>query len=131
LKGFNIVVIEDELDAREFLAIALEQYGARVKAAASAAEGLRAVAAEVPDVILSDLGMPDEDGYSFIRKLRALPSNEGGQVPAIALTAFVRTEDRIRALESGFQLHFSKPIDPLQLVVAITNIARTRVDRPK
>src|SRR5205085_10137887 len=119
LKGFRIVVIEDDLDSREFLTIILEQYGAKVQAAESVKDGLAAVAAGVPDVVLSDLGIPDEDGYSFIRKLRAMSRENGGLVPAIALTAFVRTEDRVRVLESGFQLHLSKPIDPVQLVAAI------------
>ncbi len=131
LKGYHIVVIEDDRDSREFLTIMLEQYGASVDAAASVKDGLTAVAARIPNVVLSDLGIPDEDGYSFIRKLRALSRENGGLVPAIALTAFVRTEDRVRVLESGFQLHLSKPIDPVQLVGAITNLGKRPSDRTK
>jgi PAS domain S-box-containing protein len=122
LAGLHVLVVDDELDARELVQIVLEQGGATVGLASSVAQALDAIASRKPDVIVSDIGMPDEDGYAFIRKLRALPREQGGRIPAIALTAYARAEDRRRALGAGFQNHAAKPIEPQELVLVIANL---------
>ncbi|MFY2560630.1 ATP-binding protein, partial [Corallococcus terminator] len=116
LEGLRVLVVDDEPDARELLAVMLESRMAQVVTAASAREGLEKLRDFRPQVVLSDIGMPGEDGYSFIRRLRALPPEQGGQTLAIALTAFARMEDRTRALLAGFQMHVPKPIEPAELV---------------
>ncbi|WP_163866617.1 response regulator [Myxococcus eversor] len=116
LEGLRVLVVDDEPDARELLSVMLESRMAQVVTAASAREGLEQLRRFQPQVVLSDIGMPGEDGYSFIRRLRALPPEQGGQTPAIALTAFARMEDRARALLAGFQMHVAKPIEPAELV---------------
>ncbi|HEY9799390.1 MAG TPA: PAS domain S-box protein [Leptolyngbyaceae cyanobacterium] len=123
ITGLRILVVDDEPDTREFLQIALEQYGATVTAASSAREALQLLPVVKPDVILSDIGMPDEDGYSLIRKIRALPSEQGGNVPAAALTAYARQSDRQQALTAGFQIHIPKPIEPIQLLKVVASLA--------
>jgi CheY-like chemotaxis protein len=104
----------------------LEDCGARVCVAASAQEGLEIVKRELPDMILSDIGMPGEDGYELMRKVRALPPEQGGRTPAAALTAFARTEDRMRALRAGFQTHIVKPVDPAELAAVVASLATRR-----
>ncbi len=123
LRGLRILVVEDEDDTRELLVTALEQCGAEVAAVASVAAALAQLDEQVPDVLVSDLAMPEEDGYSLIRQVRARPSERGGQVPAAALTAYARAEDRVRALAAGFQMHVPKPIDPSALVRMVANLA--------
>ncbi len=123
LKGLRILVVDDEADARQLLQSVLEGGGAIVKSAASGAEALEMICLEKPDVIVSDVGMPESDGYDFIRKLRALPREQGGRIPAVALTAYARAEDRRKALLAGFQNHAAKPMDPQELVVVIANLA--------
>lgn len=123
LDGLKILVLDDEPDARELLAAVLTEYGAHVEVARSVAEALAAVPRVVPHVLVSDIGLPDEDGYSFVRKLRQLP--EGASVPALALTAYTRPEDRSLALSYGFDAHVGKPINPEQLVEAILRISKT------
>ncbi len=115
----QILVVDDEKDAREVLTVAPEGCGAEVTAAASAPEALRALERAAPDVLVSDLGMPSEDGYSLIRRVRALDPSRGGRLPAVALTAYARAVDRERALAAGFQRHVAKPIDPAELVAGI------------
>ena len=105
------------------LRVALEQSGANVTAVASADEALRALVQVRPDVVISDIGMPDEDGYALIRKLRALPPEAGGQIPALALTAYARDEDRRQALSAGFQMHLSKPVEPDKLIATVARLA--------
>jgi PAS domain S-box-containing protein len=124
LDGLQLLVVEDETDTREMLVTLLEGCGARVRAAGSVAEALRLLAAERPDVLLSDIGMPEEDGYVLIERLRALPPEAGGDLPAVALTAYARTEDRTRALLSGFSTHVPKPVEPLELLAVIASLAR-------
>lgn len=97
--------------------------GAQVMVASSAAEALRIVERQRPDVLISDIGMSEEDGYALIRKVRALPIEHGGQTPAIALTAFARAEDRRRILAAGFQMHLPKPVEPSELTNAVTTLA--------
>lgn len=123
LDGLRVLVVDDELDARELIATVLGQCGAEVKAVASAIEALAVLEQFQPQVLVSDIGMPGEDGYTLIRKLRALEAEQGGQIPAVALTAYARAEDRTQALLAGFQLHVPKPVDPSELAVVVGKLA--------
>lgn len=122
LDGLNILVVDDEPDACEVLGVLLEQCGARVTIANSAAEALLLINERVPDVLVSDIAMPDEDGYQLIKKIRSLPKDAGGAIPAIALTAYASPADRKKALESGFQSHITKPIDQNALVTILASL---------
>jgi PAS domain S-box-containing protein len=124
LNGLRVLVVDDEADTCEFLQFILESCGAQVKTASSAAAALEAVAEEVFDVLIIDIGMPDEDGYSLIAKVRALAKERGGKVRAAALTAYAGEEDRIRVLQSGFQIHVPKPISPSELVAVVATLTR-------
>jgi PAS domain S-box-containing protein len=123
LDGVRIVVVDDEDDGRELITMILEQLGAQVMAAASAEDAISAVKRFAPHVLVSDIGMPGEDGYSLIRRIRALSPEQGGTVAAAALTAYARAEDRTRALLAGFQQHLVKPIEPKELAVVVANLA--------
>ena len=123
LAGLRVLVVDDQAGAGDAVTAVLEQSGARVAVAASSAEALEALASFRPDVLLSDIGMPGEDGYAFIRKVRALPSDDGGRVPAAALTAYARVEDRRRALLAGYHAHVPKPVAPAELVAVIMHLA--------
>ncbi|HYN24414.1 MAG TPA: ATP-binding protein [Pyrinomonadaceae bacterium] len=123
LNGLRVLVVDDEADTCELLQVILEGCGAQVKTASSAAATLEAIAEEAFDVLISDIGMPEEDGYSLIAKVRALSKERGGKVPAAALTAYAGEEDRIRVLRSGFQTHVPKPISPSELVAVVANLA--------
>ena len=126
LDGITVLAVDDEPDALALVKRVLEGCGAKVLTAGSAREGLDLVAAERPDVIVSDIGMPDEDGYDFIRKVRALPAAHGGRTPAAALTAFARAEDRTRALRAGYQTHVAKPVESSELTAVVASLASTR-----
>jgi PAS domain S-box-containing protein len=127
LYGLRVLVVEDDEDSRQLLKATLESYGAAVTLAASAAEGLAAFRAETPTVLVSDIEMPEVSGYDLIQLVRALPAWQGGLVPAIALTAYARPDDRLRALATGFQIHLSKPVHPLDLATAVATVtARAR-----
>jgi signal transduction histidine kinase/ActR/RegA family two-component response regulator len=122
LHGLRILVVDDEADARALARRVLEERGAHVVTVASALEALAVVGGEiVPSVVVSDIGMPDQDGYDLIRKMRALPGH-AGRIPAVALTALARAEDRQRALLEGYQTHISKPVDPTELIAVIANV---------
>ncbi len=123
LAGVRVVAVDDDADARKLLSTVLTRCRAEVTVLASAAEALEAVRRIRPDVLLSDVEMPGEDGYSFIAKVRALPPEEGGQTPAAALTAYARMEDRTKALRAGFQMHVPKPVEPAELVAVVANLA--------
>ncbi|MEP0870782.1 ATP-binding protein [Trichocoleus desertorum AS-A10] len=123
LSGLQVLVVDDEVDARRLVTAVLEQCGASVTSVASASEALEAIERLQPHVLLSDIGMPHEDGYALIRKVRELALEQGGTIPAIALTAYARLEDRIQALSAGFQMHIPKPIEPAELVAAVVNVA--------
>jgi PAS domain S-box-containing protein len=123
LGGLDLLVVDDQPDARELVAQLLVECGATVRQAESAAEAIREFAAQPPDVLLSDIGMPGRDGYELIREIRRLPAGEGAQVPALALTAFTRPHDRARALKAGYQAHLSKPIQPHDLVATVARLA--------
>jgi PAS domain S-box-containing protein len=123
LNGVRVLIVDDETDSREVLTATLEQVGAEVTAVASASEALDAITQLTPDVLVSDIGMPLEDGYSLIRKVRQLKAEQGGQIPAIALTAYARPEDRMRAIAAGFQMHIAKPLEPAELVTMVASLA--------
>jgi CheY-like chemotaxis protein len=123
LTGLRILVVDDEPDARELLKRILSDYEGTVEVAASAAEALNAIAKQPPDVLVSDIGMPDVDGYELLRAVRRLPRERGGQTPAVALTAFARSEDRQRALLSGYQSHIAKPVQAAELITVIASVA--------
>lgn len=122
IHGVRVLVVDDEHDARNLLRRMLEDCEAVVTMASSAEEALRSLQAERPDVIISDIGMPGEDGYDLIRKVRALDAESGGQTAAIALTAYARAEDRTRAIRAGFQLHVAKPIDQSVLIATVASL---------
>ena len=121
-----MLIVEDDDDARALVAKVLEGRGASVEAVSSAREALAALEKERVDVLLSDIEMPGTDGYQLIRELRLRPSQQGGSVPAAALTAYARTEDRLRALRAGFQLHLSKPVQPAELIAVVASLATRR-----
>ncbi|HEX8723617.1 MAG TPA: PAS domain S-box protein [Pyrinomonadaceae bacterium] len=123
LEGLRVLVVDDEADTREVLLAVLASCGAQPTAAASAAEALRLLGRERYDVLVSDIGMPEEDGYDLIRRVRALAGERGGTIPAVALTAYARAEDRMRALRSGFQMHVPKPVEPAELITVVANLA--------
>ena len=123
LQGLKVLVVDDEPDTRELIREVLKECGSEVITSQSAAEALVALEEHKPDILISDLGMPDEDGYSLISKIRALPEDRGGQIPAAALTAYARAEDRMRVLRSGFQFHLPKPVDSAELVTVVASLA--------
>jgi CheY-like chemotaxis protein len=122
LAGTRVLVVEDESDGRELLEAVLSSAGADVRTAASATEGLDLLQRFRPHVLVSDIGMPEEDGYSFIVRVKALPGSVGA-IPSIALTAFTRTQDKAKALAMGFTTHVGKPVNPDELVATVANLA--------
>nr|WP_242042075.1 GAF domain-containing protein [Leptolyngbya sp. FACHB-541] len=124
LNGVQVLVVDDEPDSREFIAFVLEQAGANVMTATSAHEALITSIQSKPDVIISDIGMPEVDGYMLMQQVRALPPDQGGQVPAIALTAYAGDFNQQQALQAGFQQHVSKPVEPEVLIRAIASLLR-------
>jgi two-component system CheB/CheR fusion protein len=127
LHGTKILVVDDEEDARDALVTLLERYGATVRPAASVSEAMLALTADLPDILISDLGMPGEDGYELMRRVRLLPENEGGRLPSMAVSAYTTDEHRKKVLKTGFQKHLEKPVAPYELV---TEVARL-VGRPE
>jgi PAS domain S-box-containing protein len=125
LDGLRILIVDDDADIRALLIYTLEVCGAEVMAAASADEAISVLtASSTPmDILISDIGMPDEDGYALLRRVRALEPENGGRIPAIALTAYARTQDRRAALLAGFQSHVAKPVEPAELIAVIANLA--------
>ncbi|MBE9125675.1 MULTISPECIES: CHASE domain-containing protein [unclassified Coleofasciculus] len=124
LTGLRILVVDDEVDTRELTVFTLEQHGAVVTAVGSAIEALKALALEKPDLLLSDIGMPQMDGYMLMRQIRSLPPEQGGQIPAIALTAYAGEVDYKLAIKAGFQKHITKPVEPVELVTVIINLIK-------
>ncbi|WP_375504320.1 response regulator, partial [uncultured Nostoc sp.] len=123
LLGVRVLVVDDQADTRDFITTILEQYQAEVQAVESVAKALQLITQWKPDVLVSDIGMPDEDGYSLIRKLRSQPPELGGNIPAAALTAYTRAEDRMRAIQEGYQLHLPKPIEAAELATVVARLA--------
>lgn len=123
IEGLRILVVDDDVDTLELITFILEEYQMQVTTAASASEALDSLTRSLPHIMISDIAMPGEDGYSLIRKVRNLEAESGGHIPAIALTAFAREEDRILALDAGFQMHVAKPVDPFELVAVVAKLA--------
>jgi len=123
LHGVRVLAVDDEADARHLIKRILSSCGAQVETADSGAASLRFLRKRKPHVLIMDVGMPNEDGYEAIRKVRQLRSEEGGKVPAIALTAFARSEDRRRAILNGFQMHIAKPVEPSELIAMVASLA--------
>ena len=124
LRNVRVLVVDDEADARLLLETTLSQYGADVTIAASAAEALQAIERDVPDVLLSDVGMPHEDGYSLIRRVRARAPGAGGTIPAVAITAYASAHDRLSALSAGYQAHVAKPFEPREIATLVAQLGR-------
>jgi PAS domain S-box-containing protein len=130
LVNIHALVVDDEVDARELVKRLLEMAGATVSTAASAAEAIERILAARPDVLVCDVGMPAEDGYSLIQKVRVLEKGQGTALPAVALTAYARLEDRTKAIRSGFQNHLAKPVEPAELLAIVNSLAGRRVTIP-
>jgi CheY-like chemotaxis protein len=123
LVGVRALFVDDEADARELIAMVLAERGAEVRTAVSATEALAACDEWRPDILIADIGMPGEDGYTLMKKLRAREKLRGGHIPAIALTAYARREDRLRALSAGYEYHVPKPVEPVELLAAVASLA--------
>ena len=122
LLGVRVLVVDDEMDTRDFISTVLQECQAEVKAVASVSEALQVIVEWKPNVLVSDIAMPEEDGYSLIRKVRSQPPEQGGKIPAAALTAYARAEDRTRAIQEGYQLHLPKPIEPAELATVVASL---------
>jgi two-component system CheB/CheR fusion protein len=122
LEGMAVLVVDDEVDAREALVSLLERYGAAVRPAASVAEAMSSLEADLPDVLISDLGMPGEDGYELIRRVRLLPIEAGGRLPSVAVSAYASDEHRRKVMKTGFQAHLEKPVAPDELVATVARL---------
>ncbi|HEX3146212.1 MAG TPA: ATP-binding protein [Pyrinomonadaceae bacterium] len=126
LKGVRVLVVDDEIDTRDLLKTVLSKQGARVTTAASAAAALSLLSRVKPHVLISDVGMPGTDGYALMRRVRALPIERGGNIPAVALTAYAREQDRKRAIDAGYQIHLTKPIEITQLSASVAHLINGR-----
>ncbi len=124
LAGLRILVVDDEEDAREVVSLFLSSAGAEVVTADSASAAMEQIEQRRPDVLVSDIGMPHEDGFTLIRRLRALPPEQGGGIPAIALTGFARTQDRLNVLSAGYQMHVPKPVEQLELLTVVASLTK-------
>ncbi len=123
LDGLKVLVVDDEVDTLELISVSLTQCGAKVTTASSSSEALRQLEHVMPDAIISDIGMPLEDGFEFMRKVRELPPERGGTIPAVALTAYARAEDSQRAQRAGYQMHVPKPVELAELVAIVASVA--------
>jgi len=130
LGGVRVLVVDDDLDTLEMLKIILKNRGAEVVTAASARDALKVLEHSLPDVLISDLAMPEQDGYALLKHIRQRGPEQGGSLPAVALTAYARNEDRARALTAGFQKYLAKPVDPHELVSAVANLTHHPVSQP-
>src|SRR5215510_2268793 len=124
LKGLRVLVVDDEADARELMRMILRSSGADVMAAGSADEAFEQVELWHPDILVSDIGLPGDDGYVLVQRLRSREADQGGSIPALAVTAYARAEDKVRALAAGFQMHLAKPLEPAEFVAAIANLVK-------
>jgi CheY-like chemotaxis protein len=122
--GARVLVVDDDPDARDLMKRLLEECGARVSVASSSAEAFEMIRQGPFDVLVSDIGMPGEDGHALVRRVRGLSPEQGGRIPAVALTAYARAEDRVKALRAGFQMHLAKPVEPAELIAVVANLAR-------
>jgi CheY-like chemotaxis protein len=128
LTGFRILVVDDETDSREFVAFMLEQAGADVTSVSSAIEALQAIEQVIPDLIVSDIGMPEMDGYMLLQQIRAREQTK--HIPAIALTAYAGEFDRQQALQAGFQQHLTKPIEPAEIMIMVARLCGRKEEDP-
>lgn len=128
LEGALVLAVDDEIDSVLLMKMLLEEAGARVLTASTAAAAYELIKQHKPNILLCDIGMPAEDGYSFIRRVRLLSPEEGGAIPAIAVTAFARTEDRTNAMRAGFQLHVAKPFEATELLACVANLLSRRAN---
>ena len=126
LYGLKILVVDDDADTRELIEWVLKRVGAEVTAVGSAREALEALKNDRPHLLVSDIAMPQEDGYELLKKIRALPPEQGGRLPAIALTAHSLVQDRLQSLRAGFQSHVPKPVVPEELVEVVASIIHLR-----
>ena len=126
LYGLKILVVDDDVDTRELIEWVLKRVGAEVTSVGSAREALEVLEREKPHVLVSDIAMPEEDGYGLLKKIRALPPERGGRIPAIALTAHSLVQDRLQSLRAGFQSHVPKPVVPEELVEVVASIIHVR-----
>jgi CheY-like chemotaxis protein len=131
LETVKVLVVDDDAASLDYFSFALETCGAVVSTATTAREALDMVSRVLPDVILSDIAMPGEDGYALIAKVRSLPAAKGGRIAAAALTAYATAEDRARVLRAGYQGHFAKPVEPGQLVSAVAALAERAANGPR
>ena len=123
LDGVSVLVVDDDADSRSFVCQLLEHHGATVSMSDSTSDALSRFRQLRPDVIISDIGMPDEDGYALIKRVRSLSSHEGGNTPAMALTAYARNQDETAALSAGYHRHVRKPVDVAELITAVAELA--------
>jgi CheY-like chemotaxis protein len=126
LYGLKILVVDDDQDTRDLLEWVLRRVGAEVVAVPSAQAAMEALERDLPHILVSDIAMPEEDGLSLMRRIRALPRERGGRVPAVALTAHSMVQDRLQSLRAGFQSHVPKPVVPEELVEVVTSIVHLR-----
>ena len=129
IDGLRVLIVDDEADAREIVTMMLQQSGAETRAAGSAREAAEIWRTWKPDALVADIGMPVEDGYALIRTLRGLPIEEAAHIAAVALTAYVRPEDRLRILAAGYQMHVAKPVDANELIAAVSSVAKAKLKR--
>ena len=127
LTGIKILLVDDESDAREMVTEMLERAGAQVTSTASVQAAMQSLAADRPDVLISDIAMPGEDGFDLIKRVRQIPTDQSKPMPAIALTAFARTQDRLRILNAGFQMHVPKPVQPVELRTVVASVTRNSI----
>jgi CheY-like chemotaxis protein len=129
LEGLRVLVVDDDPDTLDYLSTVLAHCGADMTKARSAAEAFQLFQKSEPEILLSDIGMPGQDGYALIRKIRRLPKKRGGRVPAIAVTAYAREQDRMEAFRAGYQMHMAKPVEPDELIAVIASFSgRTASD---
>jgi CheY-like chemotaxis protein len=126
LYGLKILVVDDDVDTRELIEWVLKRVGAEVTSVGSSREALEVLEREKPHLLVSDIAMPQEDGYALLKKIRALPPERGGRIPAIALTAHSLVQDRLQSLRAGFQSHVPKPVVPEELVEVVASIIHLR-----
>jgi CheY-like chemotaxis protein len=131
MAGIKVVIVDDEPDARSLLRRVLENCEAEVHTAETADEAMTLLQSKRPHVLISDIGMPGQDGYGLIRRVRALPAETGGHTPAVALTAYARAEDRVTAIVAGFQHHLSKPVEPNELIAVVASLVGATEKKPK
>jgi CheY-like chemotaxis protein len=129
LDDVKVLVVEDNADARELVTVTLEAAGAKVTSVSSARDALAALEVEQPDALVSDIGLPGEDGYAFIRRLRSREAERGGFLPALALTGYSTADERARAVAAGYQWHMAKPAEPSALTRAVAKITAIAAPR--